>query len=78
MVRSIAAALSRPVRDRPSPSLTMREKESMTRNPPPSPAAGARDQQPAIIGAEIERGVNAVLDQARRRAAGPVRAARRV
>ncbi len=45
---------SRPVADSPSPSRTMRENASMTRNWPGR--AGHGDQQPAIVGAEIERG----------------------
>ena len=52
MVRAIAASDSTPMAASPSPSRTMRENASMTRNPSP---AGRGDQQAAIIGAEIER-----------------------
>ena len=54
--RSIAASLSRPVAESPSPSRTMRENASTTRNCPGR--AGNGDQQPAIVGAEVERGVD--------------------
>ena len=62
-VRSIAAAPSSPVRDRPSPSLTIRENESMTRKPSWPLACWRRpgDQEPAIIGAEIKRGIGVVV-----------------
>ena len=43
-----------PVAASPSPSRTMREKASTTRNPAPG---RPRDQQPAIVGAEVERGI---------------------
>jgi hypothetical protein len=51
--RSIAGSPSRPDADSPSPSLTMREKASMTRN---CPGRWYGDQQAAIVGAEVERG----------------------
>ena len=54
MVRSIAASESRPLADTPSPRRMMREKASMTLKPRRD---GRRHQQPAIVGAEIERGI---------------------
>ena len=45
---------SRPLAASPSPSRTIREKASITANPL---ALRPRDQQPAIVGAEIERGI---------------------
>ena len=53
-VRAIAASDSAPVAASPSPSRTMRENASTTRKPRAGPAG---DQQPAIVGAEIERGI---------------------
>ena len=59
----------------------MRENASTTRNPPAVPA---RDQQPAIVGAEIERGIDraartpSLLRKVSRRQAGrPARRHRR-
>ena len=52
MVRSMAASDRRPVLATPSPSRTMREKESTTRKS--SRRRGPGDQKPAIVGAEIE------------------------
>ncbi len=40
----------------PSPSRMIRENESTTRKPSPD---GTGDQQPAIVGAEVERGIDA-------------------
>ena len=56
-------AEARPVRERPSPSRTMREKESDDAKSRASPSAAARDQQPAIVCAKIKRRINAILDQ---------------
>ena len=56
MARSIAASLMQPVAEIPSPSRMIREKESTTRNPSPDRAG---DQEPAVVGAEVERGIDA-------------------
>ena len=50
--RTIAASLSRPELVMPSPSRMMRENASTTRK---LSRVGARHQQPAVVGAEIER-----------------------
>ena len=62
MVRSIAASLSRPVIDSPSPSRTMRVKPSSTRKPL---LVRAGDQQAAIVGAKVERRINGAARPAR-------------
>ena len=56
MARSIAASLMQPVAEMPSPSRMIRENESTTRNPSPDRTG---DQEAAIVGAEIERGIDA-------------------
>ena len=53
-VRSMAGSDSRPLAETPSPSRMMREKASITLKPRRD---GPGDQQPAVVGAEIEGGV---------------------
>ena len=52
--RSIASSLSRPVWASPSPSRTTRLKASMTTK---FSSAGPGDQQAAVVGAEVDRGI---------------------
>ena len=66
--RTIAASLSRPEAVTPSPSRMMRENASITRKPS---RVGARHQQPAIVGAEIERGIGRAGQVQSARAAPP-------
>ena len=56
MARSIAASLMRPVAEMPSPSRMIRENEF---DHAKSVAGRTGDQKPAIVGAEVERGVDA-------------------
>ena len=56
MARSIAASLMQPVAEMPSPSRMIRENEF---DHAKAVAGRTGDQQPAIVGAEVERGVDA-------------------
>ena len=56
--RSIASCAERPVCARPSPSRTTREKASMTVKPL---VGRARDQQAAIVGAEVDRAIGVAM-----------------
>ena len=64
--RSIASSLSRPVWASPSPSRTTRLKASMTTK---FSSGGPGDQQAAVVGAEVDRGIGLARGRAARPAA---------